>query len=83
MLGLPPGATLRNAVLAGDGLPPARLELLQFFGVPPVEPRTRTVGLSRITFAVDDVERESRALGGDGGALVAGPAGVELELRQA
>lgn len=88
MLGLPPGGSLRNIVLAGAGLPPARLELLEIHGTPPDPPRRRPVGLRRIVFEVADVAAETAALVAAGaaplaGGVLEGPAGIEIELRSA
>jgi len=88
LIGLPPGATLRIAVLSGQDERPARLELMQFFGVTGGERRERSVGLRRIRFDVQAPERVAAELTEAGAArvgptLLEGPGGIEIELRDA
>jgi catechol 2,3-dioxygenase-like lactoylglutathione lyase family enzyme len=85
MIGLPKGARLRLAFLAGVDHAPARLELMQFFGVP-VERRERPVGLRGLVFASPEPEEALRALLEAGGRplgrdRVLGPEGIEIGVR--
>lgn len=88
LIGLPAGATLRIAVLSGEDERPARLELMQFFDVPGGERHERAVGLRRIRFDVAAPERVAGELAEAGAVrvgptLLEGPAGIEIELRDA
>ena len=85
MIGLPRGARLRLAFLAGADRAPARLELMQFLGVP-LERRKRPVGLRGLVFASPEPEETIRALSEAGGrqlgpGRVLGPEGIEIEVR--
>jgi len=85
MIGLPKGASLRLAFLAAPRETPARLELMQFFGVPDAPPVERSVGLRRLVFAAADVGETGRRLIAAGvrraGDAFVGPAGIEIALR--
>jgi hypothetical protein len=86
VLGLPHGATLKFLMFADPENSPARLELMQFFGVSGGAQRERPVGIRRVTFAVDDLEAGSGILERAGASpagpgIYVGPAGLELELR--
>jgi len=88
LIGLPPGASLRVAVLSGQDERPARLELMQFLDVPGGQRRERAVGLRRIRYDVTAPERVAAELAQAGATrvvatLLTGPAGIEIELRDA
>lgn len=85
-LGLAPGVTLRNAVLGGDDLAPARLELVQVFGAEPPPPARRRIGLRELVFGCDDPATTMDALLRAGGtrrgpARLGGPGGIDLTFR--
>jgi predicted enzyme related to lactoylglutathione lyase len=88
LIGLPPGASLRIAVLSGQDERPARLELMQFFDVTGGERRERSVGLRRIRFDVEGAERVASELVEAGAVrvgptLLEGPGGIEIALQDA
>ena len=87
MMGLPKGASLRIAFLSSVDQAPARLELMQFFGVPKAPLRHRGVGLTRLAFACPEREQSStRARLVEAGAVsdeqtrLHGPGGIIIEL---
>lgn len=85
LIGMPEGARLRLSFLGGPDHLPARLELMSFTGTPTADRRDDAHGITRLTFACDDVAATRDALMGagaralpDGGLL--GPVGIVLEL---
>lgn len=85
LIGMPEGAAIRLSFLGGPDHQPARLELMSFTGTPSVDRREARQGITRLTFACDDVAATRKALEAAGartlpdGALE-GPVGTVLEL---
>lgn len=90
MMGLPEGASLRIAFLSSIDQAPARLELMQFSGVPEAPLRHRSVGLARLSFVCPMSDQPpTRARLVDAGATMSdrdrlrGPAGILIDLVEA
>lgn len=85
LCGLPAGGGLHLAFLSGSEHLPARLEIMSVLNVPGEDRSSDPIGLRRLRYVCDDVEKTRATLIAAGaealpdGALL-GPVGVEIEL---
>lgn len=88
LTGMPADASLRLSFLVSESQAPARFEIMSFTGVDQADLSDRPLGLRRVVFEADDPAATAAALAEHGGErlgelLLRGPAGLEIELRQA